>query len=336
MQVNRILLLLVLYVCSWALLASSSKSEWTMYTLTETENVPGSERAQGEHSLRYMLTSIQEAIRFSFDSMDESNVTSAKRASVDFVIFKPIWHRWWFLIFSVTSAALLIHSIYRIRINQQLEMERLRTRIASDLHDDIGSSLSRIAVLSDAVRRKVNGDADVLPLLSNIAEASREAIDAMGDIVWVVNPKKDQLQDLESRMRHLACEMMAGRSLKFERYPSGQRESYTLSPDFKRNVFLIFKECLHNVVSHSDASKVEVRLDLENGFVMLEVRDNGKGFNPSQSFDGLGQKNMKKRAAELNGNLVISSPTGGGVVIRLLAPLSQSRFFRDKFFLKPA
>lgn len=324
MQVNRILLLLVLYVCSSALLAD--------YTLTEIENVPGSERAQGEHLLRYLLASIQEAIRFSFHSMDDSDVTSAKRASVDFVILKPIWLRWWLLILPVTSAALLIDSIYRIRTNHQLEMERLRTRIASDLHDDIGSSLSRIAVLSDAVRRKANGNADLIPLLSNIAEASREAIDAMGDIVWAVNPKKDQLQDLESRMRRLACEMLAGRGLKFERYPSGQRESYTLNPDFKRNVFLIFKECLHNVVSHSDASNVDVRLDLENSFVLLEVRDNGKGFNPTQSFDGLGQKNMKKRAAELNGNLVISSPPGGGVVIRLLAPLSRSGFFRDISF----
>jgi signal transduction histidine kinase len=223
--------------------------------------------------------------------------------------------------------ALLIHTIYRIRIARLLEIERLRTRIASDLHDDIGSSLSRIAILSDAVRRKVNGDAGVLSLLTNMADASREAIDAMGDIVWAVNPKKDQLQDLENRMRHLAGEMLTERGVAFDCSPSDQQEFYILNPNVKRNVFLIFKECLHNVVRHSNATKVDLGLDLTDGFLQLEIRDNGKGFDSDQMFDGHGLRNIKKRATELNGNVEVVSQPGRGAIIRLRIPLKHHRFF---------
>jgi signal transduction histidine kinase len=280
-----------------------------------------------DHSVRYASLG-PGTYRFLVRALDESGVISPNPASLDFTILKPIWLRWWFLALAGMTAALLIHSVYRIRIRRLLEMERLRTRIASDLHDDIGSSLSRIAVLSEAVRRKVNGDAGVTPLLANMAEASREAIDSMGDIVWAVNPKKDQLQDLESRMRRLAGEMLAERGMKFDCSPSGEQESYTLNPDLKRNVFLIFKECLHNVVTHSDASEVDIRLDLADRFLLLEIRDNGKGFDPSQTFDGQGLRNMKKRAAEVNGGLEIWSEPGEGTVMSLRAPLNRTRFFR--------
>jgi signal transduction histidine kinase len=206
-------------------------------------------------------------------------------------------------------------------------MERLRTRIASDLHDDIGSSLSRIAVLSDAVRRKVNGEPGIVPLLSNMAEASREAIDAMGDIVWAVNPKKDHLQDLEQRMRRLAGEMLTEQDLEFSCSSHGELESHTLTPDFKRNVILIFKECLNNVVRHSSASKVSIRLDLNDGELLLKIQDNGKGFDSAHDYDGQGLRNMKKRASELNANLEVSSKPENGAIICLQARIHRGSFF---------
>jgi ligand-binding sensor domain-containing protein/two-component sensor histidine kinase len=282
-----------------------------------------------EHSVRFASLS-PGTYHFVVRAVDGSGVISRSPASVGFTILKPFWLQWWFLMLSCIVAALLIHSIYRIRTRSLLKMERLRTRIASDLHDDIGSNLSRIAILSEMVRRKTNGDPRVLPLLANMAEASREAIDSMSDIVWAVNPKKDQLRDLESRMRHLAGEMLVERNTNFHCSSSGKHESYALNPELKRNVFLIFKECLHNVVRHSDGSKVNIRMDLQDGFLVLEIQDDGKGFDPSATFEGQGLRNMKKRTTELNGELEISSKPGEGSVVCLRAPLNHTHFLRTK------
>jgi len=280
-----------------------------------------------ERSVRYASLS-PGSYRFLVRAVDESGVISPNPASVEFTIFRPFWLQLWFLALSVGASTILIHSIYRVRTRRLLEMERLRTRIASDLHDDIGSNLSRIAILSENVRRKMNGDAGVLSLLTNMAEASREAIDSMSDIVWAINPKKDQLRDLENRMRRLAGEMLSDGKTSFEFSQTKEQSSYLLNPDLKRNVFLIFKESLHNVVRHSESSTIHIRLDLEDGFLLLEVQDDGKGFDAAGKFEGQGLWNIKKRAAELNGNLEISSQPGKGSVVRLQAPLNQRLLFR--------
>jgi signal transduction histidine kinase len=260
--------------------------------------------------------------------VDKSGVISPHPSSIEFTILKPVWLRWWFLTFAAIAGSLLIHSIYRIRTRRLLEIERLRTRIASDLHDDIGANLSRIAILSETIRRKTNGDPRVLSLLTNMAEASREAIDSMSDIVWAVNPNKDQIRDLENRMRHLTGEILSDRKATLDFSTAQDQSSQILNPDLKRNVFLIFKECLHNIVRHSDSSKINIGLDLEDGYLLLEIQDDGKGFDPAAVFEGQGLRNMKKRAWELNGNLEISSQPGEGSVVRLRAPLHQRRFFR--------
>jgi two-component system, NarL family, sensor histidine kinase UhpB len=181
---------------------------------------------------------------------------------------------------------------------------------------------------SDTVRRKTNGDPRVLSLLINMAEASRESIDSMSDIVWAVNPKKDQLRDLENRMRHVAGEMLSGRNVVFDFSSAQDQERYVLNPDLKRNTFLIFKECMHNIVRHSDSSKINIKLILENGLLLLQIQDDGKGFDATSTLEGQGLRNMKKRARELNGNLEIATRAAEGSLIRLEAPLNQSRHLR--------
>jgi nitrate/nitrite-specific signal transduction histidine kinase len=265
--------------------------------------------------------------RFTVRAVDENGIIGKSPASVDFNILNPFWRQWWFVAAIALIATLLINSLYRIRIERLLEIEKIRTRIASDLHDDIGSSLSRIAILTETVRRHANGNPGIASLLTNMADASREAIDAMADIVWAVNPKKDQLRDLESRMRHLAGEMLSDRKANFDSSTRQTQESCILNPDLKRNVFLIFKECLHNIVRHSESSMINIRLDLKDGFLFLEIQDNGKGFDPSAIFEGLGLRNIKKRAAELNANLDILSKPGNGALVRLQTPLSENRIF---------
>src|SRR5205823_3850198 len=113
-------------------------------------------------------------------------------AMISFIILRPVWQRWWFVSLVAMMFALVAYTLYRYRISRLLELEHVRTRIASDLHDDIGASLSLIAMLSElAQRQRRQGTAKIDESLSTIAEVSRESVGTMSDIVWAINPRKD-------------------------------------------------------------------------------------------------------------------------------------------------
>ena len=167
---------------------------------------------------------------------------------------------------------------HRYRVNQLLAVERVRTRIASDLHDDIGSSLSQIAILSEVVTARVApAPADIAEPLARIGALSRESVDAMGDIVWAISPDLGTPVHLSQRMRRLASDLLPARGhrLQFESSDEGQ---VRLGIETRREVFLIFKEALHNVVRHANATDVSIVLTIGRRALHLVVRDNGKGF----------------------------------------------------------
>src|SRR5262249_46808630 len=134
-------------------------------------------------------------------------VASSAAASVSFRILPPIWSRWWFRTAAVLLISGLAYGLYRYRVSRLLEVVAMRTRIATDLHDDIGANLTRDAVLSEVVRRK--GHADTDDHLASIATVARESVTAMSDIVWAISPGRDGLNDLTSRMREHAEEVFA-------------------------------------------------------------------------------------------------------------------------------
>jgi len=199
-------------------------------------------------------------------------------------------------------------------------MERVRTRIATDLHDDIGANLTKISILSEVVQQKLgNRENDIQEgkLLENIAETSRESVSAMGDIVWAINPKKDSLIDLTRRMRQYAQETLGQREIAFDFSVPPAIDDLRLNADVRRNIYLIFKESLNNIVRHSQASKVGIDLCFEKEEIILRINDDGSGFDASEDFDGNGLASMEKRAALLGGNLTIDSAPGEGTTIIL-------------------
>ena len=151
------------------------------------------------------------------------------------------------------------------------------------MHDDIGSNLTRIAILSEVAHSRLQGaNAAVDSPLKSIAEISRESVASMGDIVWAINPKRDTLLDLIQRMRRLATEMLTSRGIAFEfRAPESQPD-LKLGANVRRDLFLVFKEALHNVVRHSEAKRVEIELQVERASIMLRVRDDGRGLRRGQ------------------------------------------------------
>jgi len=175
-------------------------------------------------------------------AVNSAGLASERPARVSFSIAQPVWRRWWFLLLAALAVSALVYAIYRYRINQIIKLERVRTRIATDLHDDIGSSLSKIAILSEVVRQKngASGDRSGFEPLEIIADTSREMVDSMSDIVWAINPERDHLSDLVQRMRHFAEEMLDAAGIEYEFTDAESLKDITLGTDLRREVYLIF------------------------------------------------------------------------------------------------
>jgi signal transduction histidine kinase len=212
--------------------------------------------------------------------------------------------------------------VHRQRVGRLVELERVRTRIATDLHDDIGANLSLIAMLSEVARGFLkNDDRRMKDWFSTIATTSRDTVDAMSDIVWAVNPKRDQLSDLTQRMRRFAEDILGARDIALNfRAPELERD-LKVGADLRREVFLIFKETINNTVRHSQCTASEVELKVARGWLVLQMSDNGRGFDLKGTSEGNGLASMRQRAQKLGGTLDVSSPNGQGTSVTLRAPL---------------
>jgi ligand-binding sensor domain-containing protein/signal transduction histidine kinase len=267
-------------------------------------------------------------------------VASAAPASVSFTILRPVWQRWWFLVLLAVAVVGVIYMLYRYRLQKLLELEKVRTRIATDLHDDIGASLSKIAILSEVVHQRVaplaSESAEINEPLEEIAGTSRELVDSMSDIVWAINPERDYLSDLIQRMRNLAGELteFADIGLRVRLAGIEADANLPLGADLRREIYLIFKETINNLVRHSACAMAEVSFAVENDHLVISVADDGQGFSHSpnggangNSRGGNGLPNMKRRAVNLGGSYEIASEKGRGTTAVLRVPL-QTRLGR--------
>ena len=211
------------------------------------------------------------------------------------------------------------------------ELQKVRSRIATDLHDDIGSSLTQIAVLSEVARGQAshsNADGVTTPL-ERIKNVSRELVSVMSDIVWAINPQKDYLKDLVQRMRRFASDILSGRGVSFEFDAPEVDESIELGANVRREIFAIFKESINNAVKYSECTKVATSFIVSNDSLTLRVSDDGKGFDTefvlSEIFKpemgGNGLASMKRRASELGGVCDIRSVIGEGTEINVTVPI---------------
>ncbi|MEP6704128.1 MAG: two-component regulator propeller domain-containing protein, partial [Acidobacteriota bacterium] len=244
-------------------------------------------------------------------------------ATVAFSIAAPMWQKWWFVVAVLGLAILLFYAIYRVRLGQLLEVANMRTRIATDLHDDIGANLTKISILSEVAQQQfgqyanADGPNGTSSLLGSVAEISRESVSSMGDIVWAINPKKDSLLDLTRRMRQHAEEMFERREIVLEFHAPMRDLDLKLDADSRRNIYLIFKESINNIVRHSNASKVTINLAFVENELVLKISDDGEGFDTVQEFDGNGLLNMQKRADDCGSRLLIKSVRGKGTTLKL-------------------
>lgn len=269
--------------------------------------------------------------KFLVRAANSDGTFSKTPASLTFTILRPLWQRWWFLTGIALSVALAAFLLYRYRVSRILEFANMRTRIATDLHDDIGSGLSRVAILSEVVKRQVGSSAvtQSVPLLTEIADSARGLVDSMRDIVWAIDPRRDNLSNVVIRVRQFASDVLEPQEIKLDFQAPPDLEKIKLNPEQRRHLLLIFKEALNNIARHAAAASVSLRIDVSRGRLGVEIRDDGRGFaqtsgqpaSPNSDACGHGLGNMESRATELGGELNIDSALGLGTCLKLTIPL---------------
>jgi signal transduction histidine kinase len=261
--------------------------------------------------------------RFVVRAVAADGALSRMPATVEFTILRPIWQRWWFRSGIVLCMAVVVFAAHRYRVARLLALERVRMRIAADLHDDIGGSLSRISIQSEvACREAAELGEQPVGRLVDIAENARGLVDALGDIVWSVDPRRDDLASVLRRIREYADDLLLGSGVRWTYTASPDLEYVRLDPQARRNLFLLLKEAVTNVARHAHARSVSLSIGVANGELQAVLQDDGRGFDPAalergDQSDRHGIASMRARAERLGGRLTIESSAGIGTTLSM-------------------
>ena len=232
------------------------------------------------------------------------------------IIIRPAWWMtWWFKILIGLGLIIIGFMIYKYRVNQLLKIERIRYNIASDLHDEIGSNLSSICVDGQLLMKSNSLSENELELSSDISKTASQTLDAMRDIIWFINPQNDEGEDIIFKMRETAAKLLVGMEWTFNSTTSIRFDFYSLEQ--RRNIFLIYKEALANIIRHSEANKCSIEIAGQSDQLSLKVKDEGKGFDVKSIKKNTGLLSMMRRAEKIKGNLLIESEIGKGTIIIL-------------------
>lgn len=275
--------------------------------------------------------------QFEVRACNQDGVWNKNGASFRFSVEPRIWERRSFQmgtgVMSVFAAAGIAAAIQRrkyrkrvARLEARRALESERTRIARDLHDDLGAGLAQINISSGLVATEGIDPAVVPPLLQGIGTRSRELITALDEIVWAINPKNDTLQSLATYFCQYAKNFLNPAQIACRLLVDPGLPDLPLDAELRHGLFLAFAEALHNAVSHSGAGEVRVSIRLEGGRLHVSVADNGTGLpaeTPAAGADGL--INMRERLAQLGGNCQILNPPEGGTEVAFILPLRNPR-----------
>lgn len=281
------------------------------YNFKEFSNLDG-----GEYILKVRAT-------------NKAGIWSNDAAAIRLVIIPPFWKTWWFYALVALAVSLIIYAVYRYRINELVKRQTIRNKIAQDLHDNVGSTLSSISVYSQVAKiyNEQERPGDLQQTLEKISTTSGEMISEMNDIVWAINPRNDNMDTILLRMESYARPLLASQGIGFYFEVDALLKQVNLEMTRRKNFYLIFKETVNNALKYADCKNLWVRITVKYHQVELTIKDDGKGFDlvkaaihASQSLSGNGLRNMEMRAAEMNGTLTINTEPGKGTTIRLHFP----------------
>jgi ligand-binding sensor domain-containing protein/two-component sensor histidine kinase len=259
---------------------------------------------------------------FTVEASNDGVQWSTNDKTISIEVIPPWWRTWWFYALIVIITASIIYSIYQYRLKQVLKLQGVRNRIATDLHDEIGSSLSTISIYSKVAQAQLKNDAaESGILLKKISEDTNEMMDAMNDIVWTINARNDRFENIINRMREHAIQLFEVKDCLLHFNFDEQLNHLKFDMEKRKDFYLIYKEALNNIAKYAEANNVWIELAIEKTEIILSIKDDGKGFDKNavrKSANGL--INMQNRAANLNGEIEIKSDFKKGTEICLSFP----------------
>jgi signal transduction histidine kinase/streptogramin lyase len=246
---------------------------------------------------------------------EKGKVYSEKKMRI--YVAGPFWNTWWFKVLLLALLLALFYGFYRYRLNQILKLQAVRNGISSDLHDEIGTTLSGIGIMSTIAKQQINKDNPVYPLLERISDDTLSMGNAIDDIVWSINPNNDDVSNIVARMSRHAAELFDVKGINYQLKMPSKIDAIKLSMEQRRDVYLIFKESVSNLIKYANCENATIEVKIEDRHFMLLVMDDGVGFDTQRLTNRNGISNMKNRAKKLKGKLTVESELGNGTTVRL-------------------
>ncbi|MBX2921054.1 MAG: hypothetical protein KF746_02590 [Chitinophagaceae bacterium] len=243
-------------------------------------------------------------------------------AAYRFSVNAAFWQKWWFLAICISVLVSLVYLLYRYRIRQLLRLQKVRNRIATDLHDEIGSTLTNISILSNLSKKNLLSPDKAGDFLQRISEEVSSSSQALDDIIWSVNSSHDTMEETVTRMRRYAAELFDAANIRYELHLDPAFEDKKLAMEQRRDIYLLYKEAVNNISKHAEAKQVCIKLTISHGQLLLYIKDDGKGFDTGSDFKRHGLKGMKARVTRWKGKIEIESTLQKGSAIEIRLPLA--------------
>jgi signal transduction histidine kinase len=272
--------------------------------------------------------------RFRLEGLTVMGVPNGMEFSVPLEVPVPFWQTHWFWIAGLLGLVSLATGGWRLTEWRKMKLrlataerlravERERLRIAQDIHDDLGARVTQISLLSSAAERKHGLSAEASADFALVSHMSRNLVGALYETVWAVNPQNDHLDSLATYICQMGNQMCAETGLRCRLQIPDLPHEVAVSSSVRHNLVMTVKEAIHNVIKHAHATEVQIRMQLDGGFLTIEVSDNGKGFDPSVRARGNGLPNMKQRMEAVGGRWTQETQQGRGTRTRLELPLTR-------------
>jgi len=261
---------------------------------------------------------------FTVTGSNNDQVFNEDGVSFSFIIHPPFWATWWFRAVMLIAFLSIIYSIYKSRIiNQEKrlkEIEIIRKNIADDFHDDLGHKLTRISLYSEMIRNQEQLGTNKQVYLDKISDAANSLFYETKDFIWSLDPGNDSIYDVIIYLKDFGDDFFNRSGIAFKVESIDEKfKQYSLPMKWKREIVLIFKEAMNNVLKHSEGTFTELKAALNENFLTLSLCDNGKGFDIDENkLKGRGLTSIEKRAAVVNGKLdLISNEKGTTIKLSL-------------------
>jgi two-component sensor histidine kinase len=285
---------------SFQLIGFDAKPFGSFYPKIRYTNIPG-----GRYTLVYRLSS------------------SSKQQRIAVQIEEAIWQKWWFIPMIAGYLLLLIgvgmyfFSLHNFR--QKMKVQLMRNKISSDLHDEVGSNLSSISILSELIRKKIGVEnPDLVPILDKIKENSIESVSLMQDTIWSLNANNDSSEQLFAKIENFAREFLAAKNISYYQLIDIKPNQLKIDMEARKNIYLIIKEGINNIGKHSDATQAELSVKAHQNRIYFNLKDNGLGFDVQAFNEGNGLRNFKERAEESRFEIEINSKINEGTELILI------------------